>query len=58
MTKTQIKKLSTADLVDIVNAHIDKFMVFAPPSLSDVSSVCINGDGVQLNVDEEEDSDE
>jgi hypothetical protein len=53
LTKKQIKdlKLTTSDLVKIVNLHIDKFKVFSPPNFDDVTHANINGFAVQLNVE-------
>ena len=43
-------ELSVDELLEIVNANIDKFVVFSPPSLDEVMSACRNGNAVQLNV--------
>ena len=43
-------ELSVDELVNIVNANIDKFLVFNPPSLDGVTHASRNGNAVQLNV--------
>ena len=49
--KPEEMELSVDELLEIVNANIDKFVVFNPPSLDEVMSACRNGNAVQLNVD-------
>lgn len=44
------KPLTTLELAKIIEDNMDRILVFTPPSLDEIQDVCINGNGVQINM--------